>query len=478
MPVLAASAAPCTIQGTPGPDRLVGTAANDVVCGGGGDDLLIGRGGADRLLGGGGDDHLIGGAGRDVLRGGDGDDKVEGGRHDDRLEGDAHDDLLLGGYGADVQSGGDGVDTVSYEGRKRGVVAGPGGTRNDGVPGEEDAIWWRDVEHLVGGDGSDLLTSFTNSRSVTGGRGDDVLRGLQWGDRLLGGVGADRLYGGLARDTLLGGAGPDVLFNNRDPQGFDRDRDRDRVDGGRGSDLCMQDLGDRVTNCTFDTTPPEIKSLSVDKSTVVPGDTVTVTVEAADQVGVTEALAEWVHDGSLAAFCRMPMRLSNGTTSGGNWSQVCTIPEDAENGEYVVTPYLKDAFENNTEDGNAPPAPSVTVEISGSFYDGVGPEVQSVTVDRTVVARGTTLGVSAHLTDRDGVETVWLRMFPDGGSACSCRVHEMDLASGTPEDGTWTASYAIASDIATGIYRFEVSADDPYDYYTRTDSEIGITVTE
>ena len=153
-------AAPCTIEGDDGPNRLTGTPGPDVICGGGGDDILEGLEGDDVLDGGGGNDtatwesagccvradlaagtatglmgndsllaleHLIGSQGADVLRGdpapnvlsglaatdllhgGDGDDSLFGGDGDDWLAGEGGANSLDGGIGANVCADGSGV---------------------------------------------------------------------------------------------------------------------------------------------------------------------------------------------------------------------------------------------------------------------------------------------------------------------------------------------------------------------------------
>ncbi|MFC7493159.1 MULTISPECIES: Ig-like domain-containing protein [unclassified Nocardioides] len=118
LPAAADDSAACTVNGTPGPDRLRGGPGRDVICGWGGDDVLEGAGGNDVIRGGRGDD---------VLRGGPGDDLLRGGRGDDRLFGDGGDDELRGYVGADRLSGGNGDDDLhGYRGDDR--LAGGRGT--------------------------------------------------------------------------------------------------------------------------------------------------------------------------------------------------------------------------------------------------------------------------------------------------------------------------------------------------------------
>jgi hypothetical protein len=88
---------PCTVEGTPGPDRLTGTAGDDVICGEGGNDVLVGLAGRDTLLAGDGDDVLRGGSGSDRLSAVDGvggNDQLNGGAGlRDRCVADAGDSL-------------------------------------------------------------------------------------------------------------------------------------------------------------------------------------------------------------------------------------------------------------------------------------------------------------------------------------------------------------------------------------------------
>ncbi|MGE5408043.1 MAG: calcium-binding protein [Syntrophothermus sp.] len=72
-------AAPATLRGGAGDDKLVGGAGNDLLVGGAGADTLIGRAGGDWLVGGAGNDRLVGGAGDDRLVGGPGENVLAGG---------------------------------------------------------------------------------------------------------------------------------------------------------------------------------------------------------------------------------------------------------------------------------------------------------------------------------------------------------------------------------------------------------------
>jgi Ca2+-binding RTX toxin-like protein len=115
--------APCTINGTSGPDILVGTKGRDVICGLGGNDVLDGNAG---------NDILRGGDGRDILNGGNGNDVLAGGPGSDKLQGDRGSDRVYGGLGNDVIFAWDGF-----------------ADRLDGGPGGNDHAWKDMLDHSV-----------------------------------------------------------------------------------------------------------------------------------------------------------------------------------------------------------------------------------------------------------------------------------------------------------------------------------------
>jgi Ca2+-binding RTX toxin-like protein len=214
------------------------------VIGGDGDDTLSGTGG---LSGGDGDDSLIGRS----LYGGDGDDRLtvpgprphgsadlHGDAGDDRLDarmagnagldGGSGRDELLGSPGSDLIDDGDGVHP------DRDLIEGGGGS--DWLSYEDrHAPLTVDLARGVGGARGerDVLRSI---EEVTGGAGDDVLRGTASRDALRGGPGDDRLVGGRGRDELDGADGDDVLLLGPGRDNGDGGEGDDRIDGGPGAD--------------------------------------------------------------------------------------------------------------------------------------------------------------------------------------------------------------------------------------------------
>jgi Ca2+-binding RTX toxin-like protein len=180
-----------SLDGGPGErDNIV---AVEKAIGGSGNDLLIGNGGANTLTGLGGNDTLLGGVGNDSLSGGPGD------------------DTLNGSTGADRFDGGTGTDTVSYTDRNSTTIVTIDNIANDGYTADGPATA-RD----------NVLGSVEN---LTGGGGNDTLKGSSIANRLIGMKGADRFYGNGGNDTLLAKDGiKDVL-----------------IDGGTGTDAVGRD---------------------------------------------------------------------------------------------------------------------------------------------------------------------------------------------------------------------------------------------
>ena len=75
--------------------------------------------------------------------------------------------------------------------------------------------------------------------SVTGGGGDDILRGGPDGDNFAGANGADIMRGGQGEDIIEGQAGDDIVTG---------DRDDDVVTGGAGDDIVRGGAGDDLTD--------------------------------------------------------------------------------------------------------------------------------------------------------------------------------------------------------------------------------------
>lgn len=223
-------------------DNVIGSSGADRITGNSGDNLLIGGRGNDILIGGAGDDTLAGGAGTDRLDGGAGRDTIDysentnalrldlatqtvtfpgktwtpevfksienatTGSGNDTLLGDSGANVLDGGLGSDLIRGGAGHDTVSYASHDVAV----------------SVSLLTGVGTIIGSNVRDRLIGIEN---ITGGDGNDLLRGS---------AGANVLDGGDGNDTVIAGAGNDTIHLTAGS---------DIINGGAGSDTVVVDLG-------------------------------------------------------------------------------------------------------------------------------------------------------------------------------------------------------------------------------------------
>ncbi|WP_122263123.1 peroxidase family protein [Ornithinimicrobium cerasi] len=198
-----------SILGGPGDDILTDTFGDDNIKGGDGNDAIDGGPGIDLLLAGAGNDFVSKpldnsdgatgflGTGNDIFVGGPGRETPFGNEGDDWLEGLAASDLLIGDNsqqfqndtigGDDVLIGGAGSDDMDAEGGDDILVGGPGGTdRFHGMFGFDHVTFYGTTAgvdadmnfNLQPPDVTAIRDRYLQTESLSGGSGNDVLRGL------------------------------------------------------------------------------------------------------------------------------------------------------------------------------------------------------------------------------------------------------------------------------------------------------------
>ena len=157
-------------------------------------------------------------SGMNVIIGTSNNDNITGTSGNDCIVAQGGQDTINAGSGNDIVFGGTGNDTVNA------------GTGNDVV---------------FGGTGQDTINGQDNDDVLSGEEGDDVVSGGNGADTLLGGSGQDRLFGDAGNDPFIyGDTGDDQLFGG-DGNDFITDCfNRNRIEGGLGSDGCQSDPAD------------------------------------------------------------------------------------------------------------------------------------------------------------------------------------------------------------------------------------------
>ncbi|WP_052710384.1 beta strand repeat-containing protein [Azospirillum thiophilum] len=233
---------PFTGTGNDLANRLAGAGGDDSLSGGAGNDTLIGGAGADTLDGGTGTDtasyataaagvvvdlasgtgtageaagdvllsieNLTGSGYADTLTGDGGANLLDGGAGNDSLSGGGGNDTLIGGAGADTLDGGSGSDTASYAASAAAVAVDL--ASGSGTMGDATGDVLLSIENLTGGSGNDTLRGDGGANRLDGGAGNDVLEGRGGNDTLVGGSGSDTaVYSGSVRDYVATKVGSD-----------------------------------------------------------------------------------------------------------------------------------------------------------------------------------------------------------------------------------------------------------------------------
>lgn len=145
--------------------------------------------------------------------------------------------MPVAGGGGGGGAGSDGPDTL---------VGGPSDDRIDAGGGNDRVYSRRGADTVLAGDGADRVYAGRGSDRIFGGPGPDRLFGEKGADRIHGNEGADVIFVGAGRDWAHGGKGDDVIFakSRHDVDGR-RDREGDRIFGGRGDDRINTRDGER-----------------------------------------------------------------------------------------------------------------------------------------------------------------------------------------------------------------------------------------
>ncbi|GAA1765270.1 cell wall-binding repeat-containing protein [Agromyces humatus] len=216
------------IRGDEGDDALWGYDGNDVIEGGAGNDALVGGLGDDILTDAFGDDNIKGKQGNDAINSGPGVDLAIGGLGDDFMMGGDIENTVFAGMGDDVYLGTTGRSFV-FGGEQNDWIE--GSSHADLLQGDNadqfqnDTLGGNDV--VIGGFGND---------DIEGEGGDDILVGKAVGtDRHLGNLGWDWLTYYGEPGNAVADFSIDFVFQHNNPL-LSRFHHLEALSGGQGND--------------------------------------------------------------------------------------------------------------------------------------------------------------------------------------------------------------------------------------------------
>jgi len=103
-----------------------------------------------------------------------------------------------------------------------------------GTPGDDLILGLGGNDTIYGGDGDDTIVAEAGNNTIYGGDGNDTI---------VAGAGNDAIEGGAGDDTIDAGSGNNVVFGGPDNDQLSADAGNDKLDGGDGVDTCQAGSG-------------------------------------------------------------------------------------------------------------------------------------------------------------------------------------------------------------------------------------------
>lgn len=508
----------CTIVGTPGNDVLVGSKHRDVICGLGGNDRIRGRGGNDIIAGGPGEDAINGGRGSDRISGGSGNDTLHGAAGSDIIEGDSGQDQVDGDAGNDVENGGGGADVLR---------GGDGGDRITGARGDDDLGGGSGADDVDGGPGFnvcdepgdpgdqqvrcvvDTLPPAATDLTATPATVDvsDSAQTIQLHAHVTDDTGVKSVQLGPSPASLVSGTVRDGIWTApiRVPRYI--------APGPRGITVTMTDRVGRWATADFsdaytaldtnpDTQMPVLQSISLDRAAVDVRDasqSITATIDVTDDLaGPTDLYLCGAHAFPTGRFRQagacQAMHQTSGDPTDSTWAATYVVPKGAPSGTWNFEVWISDASGNSDNDfwfgpdelaaigpTNEPryraiPDGGGVFTVRGEDQDLNPPVLTSMRLSPSTVETSTgAVQVTADIsgTDVEGITDAELFIagypgYPDqpdyADNVVLAWVQSFQLVSGTPQDGTWRATFVVPGGEPDGSYFIQATLQDSSHY--------------
>jgi VCBS repeat-containing protein len=290
-----------------------------------------------------------------------------------------------------------------------------GGIGNDNLKGTKDA------DTIFGGDGDDFLQGKAGADTLDGGRGNDTIHGDEGDDYITGGQGDDFIHGGTGIDTAR-------YFGSILEYDFSRNGENLFISHVRGSHIDGNDRLLQVERLVF---ADAVIDLTRNNAPIAFDDTATTNEDVGTYSGAS-VLAndfDWEHD-TLTA--------TPGTFGGVYGTLVLNA-----NGTYTYTPYastqslalgqtVQDSFTYTVSDGSLSDTGTLTITIAGRNDAPVAnPDVASTGENASV-----SVNVLANDSDVDNgaVLTVIAASAPAGQGSASVVANQVVFNPGTDFD--------------------------------------------
>jgi VCBS repeat-containing protein len=245
-----------------GNDTIYAGSGNDNIFGGNGDNRIYGGRGNDRITFGDGNNQIYGGGGADSVYGGNGNNEINlGGDGNGNGNGNGADfvqvgsgnDTIYGGNGSDTILAGDGNNFLRLGSGNDSVIAGSGNDTIYGGAGNDTIDAGGGNNYVRGGTGNDNITAGSGNDSIEGYEGNDRINAGDGNNFIRLGAGSDTVTAGSGNDTVVGGSSADLISVGGGNDSVEAGDGNDSVEAGRGSDTVNAGDGNDVVGNTFST---------------------------------------------------------------------------------------------------------------------------------------------------------------------------------------------------------------------------------
>ncbi|WP_282173963.1 Ig-like domain-containing protein [Cytobacillus firmus] len=167
-----------------------------------------------------------------------------------------------------------------------------------------------------------------------------------------------------------------------------------------------------LSGTVVDTVKPELKSISINKTSVTAGQSVEVTINAADEEGGSGIASVVVYYSSPVTSKTKSVRLAQSEV--GKYIGQLTMTENDESGTWIIQRVVitdhtgnYNAIYNSKNKGtltswNQQDFSYCNFELSGTIVDTVKPELTSISIDKTSVTAGQKVEISVDAADDEG----------------------------------------------------------------------------
>lgn len=203
-----------------------------------------------------------------------------------------------------------------------------------------------------------------------------------------------------------------------------------------------------------DTTFPAIESISVSQSTITAGETLTISLDARDNVGISSA---YVYYKKPLTGNSMQLRMEYNPET-DKFEKVIPVDSSFEAGIYKVsTISVQDSSGINTilfdyQDREGLLETGQFEYIGESNADTTFPVIESIKVNKDKVLNGDTLTVSMKATDLSGISDAYVYFkAPITGNSIQMRLYYNEST------GAWEKNIPVNSGLETGIYKIGIA---------------------